>query len=88
MNVDAPSSSTGTAQAMVEKKLVGMMFWIWGEQGLAVIVNVKAPRARVAGIKQPREPGSVLLRFADPAPRLWRARQDSAVRRSGHGDRA
>ncbi len=44
--------STGAAQAVVLKKVVGMMFWICGVPGSESIVNVKAPSAIVAGMSR------------------------------------
>ncbi len=44
--------SQGAAQVLVLKKVVGMMFWICGVPGMAVMVKVNAPRAMVAGISR------------------------------------
>lgn len=44
--------STGAAQESVPKKAVGMMFWICGVPGRAIIVKVKAPSAMVPGINR------------------------------------
>ncbi|MNL10372.1 hypothetical protein D3C87_1311700 [compost metagenome] len=44
--------SHGAAQAVVLKKVLGMMFWICGVPGRASMVNEKAPRAMVAGISR------------------------------------
>ncbi len=44
--------SQGAAQAVVLKKVLGMMFWICGVPGRASMVNENAPRAMVAGISR------------------------------------
>jgi hypothetical protein len=44
--------SHGAAQAVVLKKVLGMMFWICGVPGRASMVNENAPRAMVAGIRR------------------------------------
>ncbi len=44
--------SQGAAQAVVLKKVVGMMFWICGVPGRASMVKEKAPSAIVAGISR------------------------------------
>ncbi|MCY1179141.1 hypothetical protein D9M73_195230 [compost metagenome] len=44
--------SHGAAQAVVLKKVEGMMFWICGVPGSASMVKEKAPRAMVAGINR------------------------------------
>ena len=46
------SPSQGAAQVVVSKKVVGMMFWICGVPGSAVIVNVNAPSAMAPGIRR------------------------------------
>lgn len=52
MNSEPISPSQGAAQALVPKKLVGMMFWICGVPGKASMVKEKAPSATVAGISR------------------------------------
>ena len=44
--------STGAAQESVPKNAVGMMFWICGVPGSAIIVKVNAPSAIVPGIRR------------------------------------
>ncbi|MOA48888.1 hypothetical protein D3C78_1716970 [compost metagenome] len=44
--------SQGAAQVVVSKNVVGMMFWICGVPGNAVIVKVNAPSAIAPGISR------------------------------------
>ena len=52
MNSEPINPSQGAAQALVPKKLVGIIFWICGVPGRASMVNENAPRATVAGISR------------------------------------
>ncbi|MNL27153.1 hypothetical protein D3C87_1487230 [compost metagenome] len=52
MNNEPSTPSQGAAQDVVPKNVVGMMFWICGDPGIASIVKVNAPSAMVAGISR------------------------------------
>ncbi|MNZ98759.1 hypothetical protein D3C78_1180590 [compost metagenome] len=52
INSEPINPSQGAAQALVPKKLVGMMFWICGVPGSASMVKENAPSATVAGISR------------------------------------
>ena len=51
MKAEPASPSTGAAQVVVPKKVVGMMFWIWGEPGMAAIVKVKTKPIRALPLR-------------------------------------
>ena len=52
MNTPPIVPSSGAAQVVVPKNVVGMMFWICGVPGNESIVNVNAPSAIVPGISR------------------------------------
>ena len=43
---------TGAAKVEVPKNWPGMMFWIWGVPGIAVIVKVRMPTPIAAGMRR------------------------------------
>ena len=52
MNAAPNVPRIGAAQAVVWKKVVGMMFWICGVPGTASMVKDSAPSASAAGISR------------------------------------